>query len=161
MNWPCGVEVAWAPGMPTAAGTWRAEPFTKMVKCAWMWKSVCSPAEQPIPSTVCPVVAVAVPTSAAPTGTGTPSGPSAPAAGAGWSVPRVLSGASGSAAAGEPPVRARVMPTAAPMTTTAAPVQASQIRRRRRRACSARSRAILSLARSRPLFATWHPFSSG
>jgi len=86
--------------------------------------------------------------------------PERPAAGAGWSVPRVLSGASGSAAAGEPPVRVRVMPTAAPMTTTA-PVEASQMRRRRRRACSDRSRAILSLARSRPLFDTWHPFSAG
>jgi len=36
MNGPVGVCCATAPGMPIAAGTWRAVPFTKIVTCAWM-----------------------------------------------------------------------------------------------------------------------------
>ena len=66
-----------------AAGIWRAEPFTKTVRCAWMWNSVCSLVWQLIPSTGWPVATVAVLASAGPAGTGTPSGPAGPAAGAG------------------------------------------------------------------------------
>jgi hypothetical protein len=136
--------------MPMPAGTCRAEPFTKMVRCAWMWNSVCSLIWQLIPSTGWPAAAVAVLASGAAAGTGTPSGPAGPAAGAGWREPSVLSGASGSAVPGPPelpPVTARVMPTAAAMTTTTtAPAAASHTRRRRRCACSARACAILSRA---------------
>ena len=57
--------------MPIAAGTCRATPFTKIVRCAWMWKSVCSPALQLIPSTGRPLAVAVVPASAVPAGTGT------------------------------------------------------------------------------------------
>src|SRR5205807_2435885 len=87
---------------PTPAGTWRGWPFTKIVRCAWMWNSVCSDDWQPIPSTACPAVLAARPASGAAPGTGTPSDPAAPAAGTGWSVPRALNGARFSAA--DPPV---------------------------------------------------------
>src|SRR5580704_1343024 len=151
MNGPWAVCVAWAPGMPMAAGICRAEPFTNTVRCAWMWNTVCSAVWQLIPSTAWPVAAVLVPASAAPDGTGMPSGPAGPAAGAGWRFPRVLSAASGSPFPELPPVTASVMPTAAAITTTAAPAAASHRRRRRRRASSALIRAIRSWARSRPL----------
>jgi hypothetical protein len=58
MNGPCAVPSACA-GMPIAAGTCRAMPFTKMAKWAWMWNSVCSPAWQTIWSTGSPVAASA------------------------------------------------------------------------------------------------------
>ena len=74
-----------------------------------------------------------------------------PAAGAGSREPSVLSGARDSPAPELPPVTARVMPTAAAMTTMAAALTASHIRRRRRCASSARTRAILSFALSRLL----------
>ena len=151
MNGPCGVFVAWAPGMPMAAGICRAEPFTNTVRCAWMWNTVCSAVWQLIPSTAWPVAAVVVPASGAADGIGTPSGPAAPAAGAGWRFPSVLSAASGSPFPELPPVTASVIPTAAAITTTAAPAAASHRRRRRRRASSALIRAIRSWARSRPL----------
>src|SRR6266487_5459832 len=38
MNGPWAVFWPWAPGMPRPAGTWRGEPFTKMVRCAWIWE---------------------------------------------------------------------------------------------------------------------------
>src|SRR5580704_1298454 len=119
-----------------------------------MWKTVCSPAWQLIPSTGWPVAAVPVPASrvpasAGPAGTGTPSGPSGPGAGAGLRVPSVLNGASESLGVVlEPPVTASVIPTTAAMTMTAAPATASQKRRRLRRASSARNRATFSRARS-------------
>src|ERR1700728_3228168 len=94
MNGPDGVFSAWAPGMPMAAGTWRAAPFTNTVRWAWMWKATCSPRSQLIPSTVFPVATVARPASAGADGTGTPSAPLAPGAGSGFSVPSVLSEAS-------------------------------------------------------------------
>src|SRR5260221_197251 len=58
-----------------AAGTWRGEPFTKMVRCAWMWKMVCSLLWQLIPSMSLPVAAVAVLASGAALGIGKASGP--------------------------------------------------------------------------------------
>jgi hypothetical protein len=132
------------------AGIWRAEPFTKTVRCAWMWNSVCSLVWQLIPSTGWPVAA-AVLASGGPAGIGTPSGPSGPAAGAGLRVPSVLSGASDSPLPElPPPVTASVMPTAAAMITTAAPVTTSHSRRRRR-ASWARISAIRSWARCRLL----------
>ena len=134
MNGPEAVFWAWAPGMPMAAGTWRAAPFTNTVRWAWMWKTSCSLVSQLIPSTGLPVATVAAPASAGPAGTGTPSGPLGPGAGAGFSVPSVLSEASLSC--GVPPaalrgfplllVTASVMATAAMMTTTAAPIPVSQ-----------------------------------
>src|SRR5580693_6959083 len=151
MNGPCGVFVACAPGMPMAAGICRAEPFTNTVRCAWMWNTVCSAVWQLIPSTAWPVATVAVPASGPAVGIGTPSGPAAPGAGAGWRFPSVLSAASGSPFPELPPVTASVMPTAAAITTTAAPAATSHRRRRRRRASSALIRAIRSWARSRPL----------
>src|SRR6516225_7359211 len=133
MNGPFGVLVACAPGMPMPAGTCRGDPFTKIVRWAWMWNSVCSLAWQLIPLTGWPVAAVAVLASAGPAGTGTPSDPGAPGDGAGAREPSVLSGArvgAAPAALGLPPVTARVMPTAAAMTMMAAPVTASHRRRR-------------------------------
>src|SRR5579859_1870623 len=154
MNGPWAVCVAWAPGMPMAAGICRAEPFTNTVRCAWMWNTVCSAVWQLIPSTVWPVAAVVMPARAAPDGIGMPSGPAGPAAGAGWRLPSVLSEASGSPLVLPelPPVTASVMPTAAPMTTTAAAATISQMRRRRRRASAARIAAIRSWARCGLLF---------
>src|SRR5215472_12672674 len=93
MNGPAAVFCAPGFGMPIAAGTWRGAPFTKIVRCAWMWKSVCSLLLQLIPSTFWPVAAVAMPASADAFGTGTCSGPSAPGAGGACSVPSVLSAA--------------------------------------------------------------------
>ncbi len=92
MNGPALVCWATAPGMPIAAGTWRCSPFTKIVRCVWMWKTVCSLVWQLIPSMVCPVVAADVPASTGALGIGTFSGPSTPAAGAAVSVPSVDSG---------------------------------------------------------------------
>ena len=139
MNGPLGVFCATAPGMPIAAGTCRATPFTKIVRCAWMWKSVCSPALQLIPSTGCPLTADPVPASAVPLGTGTPSGPVWPAAGAACSVPSVLSDASFCAGVplvpplAVPPETPSVTPTAiAAAATTAPPPMASRVRRLRR-----------------------------
>ena len=63
------------------AGTCFATPSTKIVRCEWTWNSVCSPAEQLIPSMVWPDAVVPGLASAAPDGTGTPSGPTGPAAG--------------------------------------------------------------------------------
>jgi len=110
MNGPAGVCWVTAPGMPIAAGTCRATPFTKIVRCAWMWNSVCSLVWQLIPSTVCPVAFDAVPASGAAPGIGTPSGPIGPPAGAARSVPSVLSAANvkppwpdAESLAGEPP----------------------------------------------------------
>ena len=60
-----------------------------------MWNSVCSSVWQLMPSTGWPDATVAVLASGAAAGTGTPSGPSGPGAGAGWRDPSVLSGASG------------------------------------------------------------------
>src|SRR6266852_6934115 len=103
MNGPFAVDWAFAPGMPMAAGICRAAPFTKMVRWAWMWKRVCSPAWQLIPSTAWPVAEVAVPASAAPAGTGTPfSGPGEPGDGAALRVPSVLSAARWSEGAEDP-----------------------------------------------------------
>src|SRR5690348_2923116 len=150
MYGPFGVCWACAPGMPIAAGICHALPLTKMARWAWMWNRVCSPVWQLIWSTGCPVAAVAVPASGAAAGTGTPSGPVTPGAGAGWRAPSVLSGARLSPdvappAAPEPPVTAKTMAAATPITVAAAAPLASRIRRLRRRACSARIRAILSL----------------
>src|ERR1019366_3131359 len=78
MKVPVGVVWPCAPGMPMPAGTWRAEPFTRMVRWAWMWKMVCSEVWQLIPSTVPPVTPVAVLASGAAAGIGTPSGPAGP-----------------------------------------------------------------------------------
>src|SRR5580692_9064836 len=161
MNGPCGVFVALAPGMPIAAGICRAEPFTNTVRCAWMWNTVCSAVWQLIPSTAWPVTAVAVPASGAADGIGTPSAPAAPAAGAGWRFPSVLSAASGNPFPELPPLTASVMPTAAAMTTTAAPAAAIHRRRRRRRASSALIRAIRSLARCLPLLLIGPPLVAG
>src|SRR5215471_701801 len=91
MNVPCGVFWARAPGIPMPAGIWRGEPFTKTVRCAWMWNSTCSLVSQRIPSTGWPVALVAVLASGGALGTGTPSGPFGPGGGAGLSVPSVLS----------------------------------------------------------------------
>src|SRR5215472_2219295 len=133
MNDPAGVCVATAPGMPIPAGTWRGAPFTKIVRCAWMWYTSCSLVLQAIPSTACPVAIAAVPASGAPAGTGTPSAPFAPGAGAGRREPRVLSAASltddpPEDPAEDPEVAASVPPTAAAMTATATPPVASQRR---------------------------------
>ncbi len=148
--------------MPIAAGTCRATPFTKIVRCAWMWKSVCSLVSQLIPSTGCPVAAAAVPASAgALPGTGTPSGPVWPGTGAGCSVPSVLSDASFGAArrhrparpaARRPPETPSVTPTAiAAAATTAPPPTASRIRRlRRASAFLASSIARFLLSRESP-----------
>src|SRR6266542_532439 len=124
----------------------RAEPFTKMVRWAWMWKMLCSLAWQLIPSTSWPVASVAMLASGAALGTGTPSGPDGPAGGAGVSLPSVLSAASSSfglppAGALPPGVTTRAMPTA---TTT--PIPAIQLRRRLRRASRARIWAIFCRA---------------
>src|SRR5215472_15440919 len=105
-----------------------------------------------MPSTGCPVAAVAVLASGGALGTGTPSGPGGPGDGAGCSVPSVDRLASLSrgelllAACGLLLVTASAMPTAAAATTTAAPSPASQSRRRRRRASCALIRAIFSRA---------------
>ena len=138
------------------AGTWRGEPFTNSVRCAWMWKMVCSLVSQPIPSTFWPVALVAVPVSGGALGMGTPSGPVGPEGGAGLSVlPSVLSAASFSAGVlpvpvlllEEPPeVTAIVMPTAAATTITAPPAMASQRCFRLRRASAALACAIFSRA---------------
>src|SRR5689334_9611905 len=151
MYGPFGVCWACAPGMPIAAGICHALPLTKMARWAWTWNRVCSPVWQLIWSTGCPVAAVAVSASGAAAGTGMPSGPVTPGAGAGWRAPSVLSGTSLSPdgvppAAPELPVTARKMAAATPITVAAAVPLASRIRRLRRRACSARIRAILSLA---------------
>src|SRR5215475_8387807 len=138
--------------MPMAAGTWRGEPFTKMVRCAWMWNSTCSLVSQWMPSTGWPAVLTEGPASGGALGTGTPSGPFGPGGGAGLSVPSVLSELSfGDAVAepllAEPPeVAARAMPTAAPATITTAPSAISQRCRRRRRASAALACAIFSRA---------------
>src|SRR5260370_23909504 len=158
MNGPFGVDWACARGMPRAAGIWRAARCTKMVGWPGMWKTVGSPAWQLIPSTAWPVAEAAVPASpvpasTGPAGTGTASAPSGPGDGADLSVPSVPSaarwseGVEGPPGFGLPPVTPSVMPTAAPMTTMAAPAQASHCRRRRRLASSARIRAIFSRAR--------------
>ena len=76
-----------------AAGTWRAVPFTKTVRWAWMWNRVCSLVWQPIPSTFWPVTEAAGLASVAADGTGTCSGPRPPAAGAALSAPSELIGA--------------------------------------------------------------------
>ena len=97
---------------------------------------------------------MAVLASAGAAGTGTPSGPLGPGEGSGFSVPSVLSEASLSfgvppaALAGLPLllVTARVMATAAMITTTAAPIPASQLRRRLRAASRARISATLARA---------------
>src|SRR6516162_7746385 len=95
---------------------------------------------------------MARPASSAAAGTGTPSGPVAPAAGAGWRAPSVLSGARLSPGVAPltvpepPPVTARMIPATTAITTAAVRLLVTRIRRRRRRACSARSRAILSRA---------------
>src|SRR5215472_7137884 len=136
--------------MPMAAGICRAEPFTKTVRWAWMWNTVCSLVWQLIPSVGWPVTAVAVLASAAADGTGTCSGPSGPAAGAGPRAPSELSGARSGwpvALAPPPPETASVIPTTSAMTTTAAPEQISHRRRRLRLASSARICAIRSRAR--------------
>src|SRR5215467_10801262 len=91
MNVPCRVFFARAPGMPRPAGIWRGEPFTSTVRCAWMWYTTCSLVSQRMPSTGCPAALVAVLASGGALGTGTPSGPVGPGAGAGLSVPSVLS----------------------------------------------------------------------
>jgi hypothetical protein len=36
MNGPDAVFCTTPPGIPIAAGTCRATPFTKIVRCAWM-----------------------------------------------------------------------------------------------------------------------------
>jgi hypothetical protein len=119
-----------------------------------MWNTVCSLVSQLMPSTFWPVALVAVPASGGALGTGTPSGPAGPGAGAGLSVPSVLSEASFNPGvpppalpppALPPPVAASVMPMAA-ATTTAPPATASQRRRRRWRASAARACAIFSRA---------------
>src|SRR5580704_2474654 len=144
MNGPFGVSCACAPGTPIAAGTCRALPLTKMARWACMWNRVCSPG--------CPVAAVAVPASGATAGTGTPSDPVAPGAGAGWRAPSVLSDARLSPdgvpvmAPEPPPVTARTIPATTAITAAAAALPATRIRLRRRRACSARIRATRSLA---------------
>src|SRR5215831_20284828 len=149
MNVPCRVFFARAPGMPRPAGIWRGEPFTSTVRCAWMWYTTCSLVSQRMPSTGCPAALVAVLASGGALGTGTPSGPVGPGAGAGLSVPSVLSEVSFDDTepvppwAAEPPeVAASVMPTAAPATITTAPIAPSQRHRRRRRASAALACAI-------------------
>src|SRR5262249_40519466 len=119
MNVPWRVFFARAPGMPRPAGIWRGEPFTSTVRCAWMWYTTCSLVSQRMPSTGCPAALVAVLASGGALGTGTPSGPVGPGAGAGLSVPSVLSEVSFDDtepvppwAAQPPEVAARVMPTA-------------------------------------------------
>src|SRR5215475_9093592 len=108
--------------MPMAAGTWRGEPFTKMVRCAWMWNSTCSLVSQWMPSTGWPAVLADGPASGGALGIGTPSGPFGPGGGAGLSAPSVLSEVSFGdepepLLAAEPPeVTASVIPTAAPPT---------------------------------------------
>ncbi len=127
------------------AGTWRGEPLTKTVRCAWMWNRTCSLVWQRMPSTGWPVALAAVPASGGALGMGTPSGPVGPGAGAGLSVPSVLSAVSfGDDAGLEPPpeVAASAMPIAAPATITTAPSAASQRRCRRRRASAALACAI-------------------
>src|SRR6266498_82897 len=153
--WACsqyrhGPFWAWA-GIPMSAGTWRADPFTKMVRWAWMWKMLCSLAWQLIPSTSWPVASVAMLASGAALGTGTPSGPDGPAGGAGVSLPSVLSAASLSfgvppAGALPPGVTTRAMPTATMATAAATPIPAIQLRRRLRRASRARIWAIFCRA---------------
>jgi hypothetical protein len=112
-----------------------------------MWKIVCSLVLQLMPSTACPLAIVVVPVSGAALGTGTPSGPVAPAAGAGPSVPRVLRAAS-FAARGPPPAAAPPLPVVAtiaaamPPATTSPPAATRSWRRRRRRASSFRIRSI-------------------
>src|SRR5215470_13268533 len=131
--------------MPMPAGTWRGEPFTKTVRCVWMWNSACSLVSQRMPSTGWPVALVAVLASGGALGTGTPSGPFGPGAGVGLSVPSVLSEVNFDEpplAAGPPEVTASVMPTAAPPTITTAPSATSQRCRRRRRASAALACAI-------------------
>src|SRR5262249_40012683 len=149
MNVPCGVFFARAPGMPRPAGIWRGEPFTSTVRWACMWYTTCSLVSQRMPSTGCPAALVAVLASGGALGTGTPSGPVGPGAGAGLSVPSVLSEVSFDDTepvppwAAEPPeVAASVMPTAAPATITTAPIAPSQRHRRRRRASAALACAI-------------------
>src|SRR5712691_10579105 len=157
MNEPCGVLWARAPGIPMAAGTWRGDPFTKMVRCAWMWKMVCSLDWHPIPSTLLPVAPVAVLARGAAVGIGTPpSGPAVTAPDAGLRAPSVPSEASLSRGLPPfplpeplpppPPATASPMPTAAAISTTAAPMPVSQLRRRLRRASAARISAIFALA---------------
>src|SRR6185437_5489539 len=166
MKGPDGVFCATAPGMPIAAGTWRAVPLTKMVRCAWMWKSVCSLVLQPIPSTVRPVALAAVPASAAALGMGTPSGPIGPAAGGACSGPSVLSAANDevaepappAAGADDPVASATETPATAPATTTAAPMTASRSRRLRRASVAfACSIARLLLSREPCLDTGHHP----
>ena len=150
MNGPAWVCCATPPGIPIDAGIWRAAPFTKIVRCAWMWKSVCSPALQLMPSTGDPVAAVAVLASAGALGTGTASGPSGPPAGAGCRAPRVLSGAYPAGVADEPPLTASVTPTAIAAATMTAPPPIAATRIRRLRCCSALracSRRCLLLSR--------------
>src|SRR5215468_9279610 len=147
MKVPCGVFWACAPGIPMPAGTWRGEPFTKTVRCAWMWNSTCSLVSQRMPSTGWPVALLAVLASAGPFGMGTPSGPFGPGGGAGLSGPSVLSevslGDDAELLAAEPPdVTASAMPTAAPPAITTAPSAISQRCRRRRRASAALACAI-------------------
>ena len=89
MNGPPPVCVATALGMPIPAGTERCCPFTKIVRCVWMWNSVCSLVWQLIPSMACPAVAGDVPARTGAFGIGTRSGPSAPAGGGVCSVPSV------------------------------------------------------------------------
>src|ERR1700749_1234830 len=151
MYGPFGVCWVCAPGMPIAAGISHALALTKMARGAWTWNRVCSPVWQLIWSTGCPVAAVAVPASGAAAGTGTPSGPVTPGAGAGGGGARGAPGgprltrAAPPPAARDPPVTAKTMAAATPITVAAAAPLASRIRRLRRRACSARIRAILSL----------------
>src|SRR5215470_13745172 len=116
MNGPLRVFCVWAPGIPIAAGTWRGAPFTKRVRCAWMWKRVCSLVWQLMPSTGWPLALVAAPASGAALGTGTLSEPAGPGEGAALSVPselRLASFSPGGLALALPVVTARVMPTAA------------------------------------------------
>src|SRR6266516_4042982 len=161
MNGTWGVFCAWAPGIPIPAGTWRGDPLTKMVRCAWMWKMVCSLVWHLIPSTSLPVAAAAVLASGGALGTGTPSGPVGPGWPGGWRRPSAASEESFSrgeppaagldepAAAGlEPPLRvaASVTPTTAAITTAAEMIPTIQLRRRLRRASRARILAIFCRA---------------
>src|SRR6266550_8837381 len=142
MNGPCGLFCARAPGIPIPAGTWRGDPLTKMVRCAWMWKMVCSLVWHLIPSKSLPVAAAAVLASGGALGIGTPSGPVGPGDPGGWRRPSAASEASFSR--GEPPaagldepaaaglgppllVAASVMPTTAAITTAAAAMPAIQL----------------------------------
>ena len=154
MNGPVGVFWAWAPGMPMAAGICRAAPFTNTVRCAWMW------------NTSLLVGVAADPVDGLPGGLAGRAGQRGrrrdrhalgavgPGEGSGFSVPSVLSeaslsfGAPPAALAGLPLllVTARVMATAAMITTTAAPIPASQLRRRCRAASRARISATLARA---------------